>query len=63
MAALLAPVALGGFALGLWSLGADIGVAGQFGINTGLFSHWQVWIGFGVAATALAVKLSRYGNA
>jgi hypothetical protein len=55
-------VALGGYALGLWSLGADLGVAGRFGITAGLFSHWQVWIAFAVAATAAAVKLNRYAN-
>jgi hypothetical protein len=62
VAALLAPVALAGYALGMWSLGADLGVAGHFGINNGLFSHWQVWIGFGIAATAVAMKLNRYAR-
>ena len=63
VAALLTPVALGAYAVGLWGLGADLGVAGRFGIDKGLFSHWQVWIGFGVATTAAAVKLNRYGSA
>lgn len=58
--ALLTPLCVMAYALGFWSLGADLGLAGEFGIH-GLFSHWQIWIGFAVAMHAAARALARYG--
>ena len=45
--ALLVPASLMAYSLGFWRLASDMGLAGQFDI-TGIFSHWQVWIGLGV---------------
>ncbi len=60
-AALLAPISLMAYVLGLWRLAADLGVAGEFTIQ-GIFSHWQVWMAIAVAAHASAVILNRYGR-
>lgn len=49
---LLDPVALLAFVFGLWRLGVDLGWTGDFVIEQGLFSHWQVWIGLAVGLKA-----------
>src|SRR5262245_41483675 len=61
MGALLGPASLMPYALGLWRLASDIGLAGEFE-PTGFFSHWQVWIGMGLAMNVAAVSLTRYGR-
>ena len=63
VATLLSPFTLAACVLGLWRLAADLGVAGQFAIQDGLFSHWQVWIGIGGLVQLLSMALNRYGNA
>ena len=62
LAALLAPAALAAYVLGVWRLCTDVGIAGDFEIKQGLFSHWQVWIALGAAGNLLAVVLNRYGH-
>ena len=59
--ALLIPMALMAYVLGLWRLASDLGVAGEFAI-TGLFSHWQVWIAVALALSFAASALNRYGR-
>jgi hypothetical protein len=49
------------YSLGFWRLASDMGLAGQFGI-TGVFSHWQLWIGLGVILNAAAISLNRYAR-
>ena len=61
VAALLIPIALMAFVLGLWKLGSDLGVAGEFEM-TGVFAHWQVWTGLGLALSFAASALNRYGR-
>ncbi len=62
LGALLTPVAVMALALSLWRLAADMKWAGEFGISSGLFSHWQVWLAFGVVLQLFAWKLTRYGR-
>ncbi len=62
LAALLAPAVLAAYVLGVWRLCTDAGIAGDFEIKQGLFSHWQVWIALGAAGNVLAVVLNRYGH-
>jgi hypothetical protein len=61
LAALLIPLALMAYVLGLWRLASDMGFAGEFGI-TGLFSHWQIWIPVAVLLQMTAAALNRYGR-
>ena len=62
MASLLVPVAVMASVLGLWRLAADLKIAGDFAIPSGLFSHWQVWIATAVLLALLARLLNRYGR-
>lgn len=62
LATLLSPVKFAACALGLWRLTADLGLAGQFAIQDGLFSHWQIWIGIGGLLQLLSMALNRHGN-
>src|SRR5579862_9570020 len=61
LGALLTPLALMAYVLGLWRLASDMGFAGEFGI-TGLFSHWQIWMIVGVALQLSGSLLNRYGH-
>jgi hypothetical protein len=61
LGALLVPASLMAYSLGFWRLASDMGLAGQFGI-TGVFSHWQLWIGLGVMLHAGALSLNRHGR-
>ena len=59
--ALLTPLALMAYVLGFWRLASDMGFAGEFGI-TGVFSHWQIWIGTAAALHIAGSSLNRYGR-
>jgi hypothetical protein len=58
-AALLAPTALMAATLGLWRLGSDMSWTGEFPIENGIFSHWQVWMSLGVLTEIAAYHLNR----
>ena len=60
-AALLVPVTLMAYVLGVWRLASDLGMTGEFALR-GMFSHWQVWIAIAVAAHAASSALNRYGQ-
>jgi hypothetical protein len=60
--ALLPPSAAIACALGLWSLGADMGLARQFDLS-GVFSHWQLWIVLAAVIQLASRMLVRYGAA
>jgi hypothetical protein len=61
-AALLWPGVLTAYVLGFWRLAADVGAAGGFGISSGIFSHWQVWLAVAVTLNILGIVLNRYGT-
>ncbi|MDZ7637154.1 MAG: hypothetical protein U5J83_02685 [Bryobacterales bacterium] len=61
-AALLSPAALVTFVLSFWSLAADLGWAGTFGIQQGLFARWQTWLLVSVLLQAASLVLNRYGD-
>src|SRR5262249_22613620 len=61
LSALLTPLALMAYVLGLWRLASDMGFTGELGF-TGFFSHWQIWIPTGALLQATGASLSRYGR-
>jgi len=61
-AALLSPVALMASVLGLWRIAADLKFTNSFAIPSGLFSHWQVWLGAAAALQLCSRMLNRYGR-
>jgi hypothetical protein len=62
LGALLTPAAVMASALGLWRLASDLKVAGSFGISSGVFSHWQVWMACAALLQRCAWALNRYGQ-
>jgi hypothetical protein len=48
--------------LGFWRLAADLDWTSGFGITTGPFSHWQVWMVLAVIILLVALRLNRYGR-
>jgi len=61
-AALLTPGALVASVLALWRIAADLKFTNSFAIATGLFSHWQVWLGAAVVLQLCSRMLNRYGR-
>ncbi len=61
-AALLVPAIVTAWSLAAWRLASDLGFAGKFGIEAGLFAHWQPWIGVALALHTVAGMLNRYGE-
>ena len=62
VAALLTPAAAIAAALALWRIGADLNWANRFAIPSGIFSHWQVWLGAAAALQFCSRLLNRYGR-
>ena len=62
VAALLPPAAFLAGALGAWRIAADLNWTNSFAIPSGIFSHWQIWLGAAVALQACARILNRYGK-
>jgi len=59
---LLTPIALVGYVLAVWRLGADLNWLDAFFIHQGLFSRWQVWLAIAIATHLLANQLNRFGS-
>lgn len=62
VAALLTPAGVVSFFLAIWRMAADLNWANSFAIPSGLFSHWQVWLGGAALLQACAHLLNRYGR-
>ena len=62
LAALLPPSALAAGLLAVWRIAADLNWTSSFAIPSGIFSHWQVWLGAAVALQLCARALNRYGK-
>jgi hypothetical protein len=61
-AAMLTPVAAMFSVLAFWRIAADLNWTNSFAIPSGLFSHWQVWLGGAVLLQACSHFLNRYGK-
>jgi hypothetical protein len=48
--------------LGGWRLGQDLGWAGDFVFESGVLSHWQVWLSAAALLQYGSWRLSRYGR-
>lgn len=62
VAALLTPATVLASVLGLWRIAADMNWTNSFAIPSGLFSHWQVWLGAAVVLQLCSRLLNRYGG-
>jgi hypothetical protein len=62
IAALLKPAALAACVLGCWRIASDFNWTGGFAIPSGLFSHWQVWLGAAAVLQLCSHVLNRYGK-
>jgi hypothetical protein len=60
--ALLTPAAVIASVLALWRIAADLNFSNSFAIPSGLFSHWQVWLGAAVGLQLCSRVLNRYGK-
>ena len=62
MAAMLTPAATMALALGCWRIAADLNWTSSFAISSGLFSHWQTWLGAAALLQLVSRILSRYAR-
>jgi len=62
-ASLLTMVSVSFASLGVWRLGEDLGWTGDFVVETGLLSHWLVWLGLAAAAQYGSWCLQQYAAA
>jgi hypothetical protein len=62
VAALLTPIAVLMSVLAVWRIAADMNWTSSFAIPSGLFSHWQVWLGAAVLLKLCSRLLNRYGS-
>jgi uncharacterized membrane protein YbjE (DUF340 family) len=62
LAVILPPSALAAALLAAWCIAADLNWTNSFAISSGVFSHWQVWLGAAVALQLCARALNRYGK-
>ena len=56
----MTPATVAGYAFAAWRLGADLNWTGEFFIENGVFSRWQVWLAIGVATQMAARRLNRH---
>jgi hypothetical protein len=61
-ASLMTLVAFGCASLGVWRVGSDLGWAGDFVLQKGFLSHWQVWMGAAAGVQYASVRLTRYAG-
>jgi hypothetical protein len=60
--AFLTPAAAMAFALGCWGIAADLNWTSSFVIDSGVFSHWQVWLATAAGLQLCSRTLNRYGK-
>ena len=60
LGAMLTPATLMALVLAVWRLAADLNLARSFAIETGPFSHWQVWLAVALLLQIISRALNRY---
>lgn len=56
---LLTPVAAAGYGLAAWRFAADMRWTGEFFIDDGLLSRWQVWLAIAIGTHLVARHIDR----
>ena len=59
LAAILSPVAAMLFAVSLWRLGQDLGLAANFFVEEGPLAHWQPWFALAAGLALVRSRLNR----
>ncbi|HEY2017577.1 MAG TPA: hypothetical protein VGH38_28925 [Bryobacteraceae bacterium] len=62
VAAFLAPAGAIALVLAAWRVAADLNWTNSFAIPSGLFSHWQVWLGAAALLQLCSHFLNRYSK-
>lgn len=62
LASLLNLVSISFAVFGLWRLGQDLGMLGDFVFSDGLLSHWQIWIAATACTQYICWRLTRYSK-
>lgn len=62
VAALLTPAAVMALAMGMWRIAADLNWTSGFYVDSGPFSHWQLWLGVAALLQLCSHYLNRYGK-
>jgi hypothetical protein len=62
LASALTLVAVACFILGAWKIFSELGWIAVVFLRSGTFSHWQVWVAFGVIAQLVSFRLNRLHN-
>lgn len=62
LASLLTLFAISFGVLGFWRLCQDLGFVGDFVFESGLLSHWQVWLGAAAAIQYGSWRLTKYSR-
>jgi hypothetical protein len=58
----MTPLALVGYVLAFWRLGADLNWVSEFFVEQGLFSRWQVWLALAIATHMVARQIKTSAN-
>jgi hypothetical protein len=58
----MTPATLMMFVMASWRIGADLQLATEFPIDSGLWSHWHIWIACALLSHLTSVILNRYGR-
>ncbi len=61
-ASLLTPSALIAFSMSFWIIASDLRWTGDFFMTSGLFSHWQIWLGLAAVLLLLSRLLDHYAR-
>jgi hypothetical protein len=62
VAALLTPATVLASVFAMWRIAADMNWTNSFAIPSGLFSHWQAWLGAAILLQLCSRLLNRYGR-
>jgi len=58
----MTPATLVMFVMASWRIAADLQLATEFPIDSGIWSHWHIWIACAVISHLTSVILNRYGK-